>query len=148
MSPKVVASASQRAGLLAALYAAEEQYGYLSDEAVRQVSEQLSMPTAEVYSTASFYKLYKTEPAGKYVVRVCEGLSCHLTGGAERLVDYLQKKLSIEVGETTADGLFSLETMPCLASCGTSPAMRVNGHLYDNLTLEEVDTLIERLGGE
>lgn len=148
MSPNSIASAPQRAGLLTALYDAERQHGYLSDEAFHQVSEQFSIPLVEVYSTASFYKLYNTKPTGKYILQVCEGLSCFLAGGAERLADYLRNKLSIEIGETTADGLFTLETMPCLASCGTSPAMRVNGQLYDNLTMEKIDALVEKLGGE
>ncbi|MCG2769400.1 MAG: NAD(P)H-dependent oxidoreductase subunit E [Chloroflexota bacterium] len=148
MSPKVVATETQRTRLLTALYIVQEQYGYLSDEAIQRVSERLDMHPQEVYSMASFYSLYKTRPTGKYVLQVCEGLSCYLADGADRLIDYLREKLAIEVGQTTSDDLFTLQTIPCLAACGSSPAMRVNDTLHENLTVERVDALIERLRGD
>lgn len=148
MEPEVrVADPARRSMLLTALYIAQEQYGYLTRDAIERVANRLGLPVTEVYSMASFYTLYRTQPTGRYVLQVCEGLSCHLVGGAERLVDYLRKKLGIEVGETTKDGLFTLQTVQCLASCGTSPAMRVNDALYENVTAEKVDELIETLRG-
>lgn len=148
MEPEVrVADPARRSMLLTALYIAQEQYGYLTRDAIERVANRLGLPLTEVYSMASFYTLYRTQPTGRYVLQVCEGLSCHLVGGAERLVDYLRKKLGIEVGETTKDGLFTLQTVQCLASCGTSPAMRVNDALYENMTAEKVDELIETLRG-
>ena len=77
-----------RSMVLTALYIAQEQYGHLSEEALRRVAERLGMSLKDVYSTASFYALYRRKPAGQYVIQVCEGLSCFLNGGAERLVDY------------------------------------------------------------
>jgi len=142
-----VSDQAKRAMLLTALYIAQEQYGHLSQEAIERVAERLGLSATEVYSMASFYTLYRTKPTGRYVLQVCEGLSCHLVGGAERLVDYLAKKLGIKVGQTTPDGLFTLETVQCLASCGTSPAMRVNDALYENMTAEKVDELLETLRG-
>jgi NADH-quinone oxidoreductase subunit E len=136
---------AKRARLLTALYIAQEQEGYLTPEALGRISARLDVPEAEVYSTASFYTLFRTEPVGRYVIQVCTGLSCYLVGGAERLVDYLEQKLGIRAGETTPDGLFTLETVQCLASCGTAPAMRVNDELYENLTAEKVDVLIDQL---
>ena len=142
-----VADPAKRSMLLTALYIAQEQYGYLTKEAIERVAQRLGLPVSDVYSMASFYTLYRMKPTGRYVLQVCEGLSCHLAGGAERLVDYLRKKLGIEVGETTEDGLFTLQTVQCLASCGTSPAMRVNDALYANMTAEKVDELLETLRG-
>jgi len=136
---------AKRARLLTALYIAQEQEGYLTPEALKRVAGRLDMPEAAVFSTASFYTLFRTEPVGRYVIQVCTGLSCYLVDGAERLVDYLERKLGIKVGETTPDGLFTLETVQCLASCGTAPAMRVNDELYENLTTEKVDLLIDQL---
>ena len=136
---------AKRARLLTALYIAQEQDGYLTPETIERVAERLDVSEAEVFSTASFYTLFRTKPVGRYVVQVCTGLSCYLVGGAERLVDYLEHKLGIEPGETTPDGLFTLETVQCLASCGTAPAMRVNDELYENLTTEKVDMLIDQL---
>ena len=142
-----VANPAKRSMLLTALFIAQEQYGYLTQAAVERVATRLGLPVADVYSMATFYSLYRTKPAGRYVLQVCAGLSCHLVGGAERLVDYLQRKLGIAVGETTYDGMFTLETVQCLASCGTSPAMRVNDALYENMTPEKVDELLETLRG-
>jgi NADH:ubiquinone oxidoreductase subunit E len=130
MSPKVSTTPAQRTRLLTALYIVQEQYGYLSEEAIKRVAERLNKPT------------------GKYVLQVCEGLSCYLADGAELLIDHLREKLSIEVGDTTSDGLFTLQTVPCLAACDSSPAMRVNDTLHEHLTLEKVDALIESLRGE
>lgn len=142
-----VADPAKRSMLLTALYIAQEQYGYLTQDAVERVATRLGLPVADVYSMATFYSLYRTKPTGRYVLQVCAGLSCHLVGGAERLVDYLQRKLGIAVGETTYDGMFTLETVQCLASCGTSPAVRVNDALYENMTPEKADELLETLRG-
>jgi len=134
--------------MLAALYIAQDQKGYLTKEAVRQVAKRLGVTAGEVYSTASFYTLFRIEPVGKHVIQVCEGLSCYLNDGAERVVEYVSTKLGIQPGETTPDGRFTLETVQCLASCGTAPAMRVNDQLYENLTPASIDDILERLMGE
>lgn len=134
--------------MLAALYIAQEQKGYLTKDAVHQVARRLGMSAGEVYSTASFYSLFRTEPVGRHVIQVCDGLSCYLNDGAELVVDYLSEKLGIQPGETTRDGRFTLETVQCLASCGTSPAMRVNDQLYENLSPASIDDILERLMGE
>ena len=136
---------AKRAHLLTALYIAQEQEGYLTPQALKRVAERLNLPETEVFSAASFYTLFHTGPVGRYVIQVCKGLSCYLVGGAERLVDYLERKLGITAGETTSDGMFTLEMVQCLASCGTAPAMRVNDELYENLTTEKVDWLIDHL---
>lgn len=139
--------AANRSMLLTALYVAQEQHGYLSGEAIERVAERLRMPPGEVYETATFYSMYRTEPVGRYVIQVCEGLCCFLAGGAEHLVDHLSKSLSIGVGETTPDGLFTLQTVQCLAACGAAPAMRINDTLYDDLTFDQVDTILQDLRG-
>ena len=133
--------------LLTALYVAEHQYGYLSPEAIERVGERLGMSRTEVYEAASFYSMYKWEPTGRYTIQVCEGLSCHLAGGAESLVDYLRRKLGIDPGETTPDGLFTLLTVQCLAACGSSPVMRINDTLYENLTFDQADMILDELRG-
>jgi NADH-quinone oxidoreductase subunit E len=134
--------------LLAALYIAQEQQGYLTSEAIERVARRLSLSPGQVYSTASFYTLFRTEPIGRFVIQVCDGLSCYLRDGASKVVDYISAKLSIGPGETSKDGKFTLETVQCLASCGTAPAMRVNDQLYENLTPAGIDAILERLMGE
>lgn len=134
-----------RSRILTALYVMQERFGYLSKDAMRQVAKQLGISLTDVYSVASFYSMFRMKPVGEYVIQVCEGISCFLNGGAERLVDYLKRKLNIDVGETTLDGKFTLEVVQCLASCGTSPSMRINDELYENLTEEKVDAILEQL---
>jgi len=131
--------------LLTALYVVQEQYGYLSEQALQRTAARLNISLKDAYSTASFYSLFQTESVGRYVIQVCEGLSCRLAGGAGRLVDYIQRKLGIEVGQTTPDGLFTLQTVQCLASCGTSPTLRINDELCEDMTPEKVDGLLDHL---
>jgi NADH-quinone oxidoreductase subunit E len=134
--------------LLAALYIAQEQEGYLTPQAIRRVARRLGLTPGQVYSTASFYTLFRTAPVGRYVIQVCDGLSCYLNDGADKVAVYISAKLGIQAGETSADGRFSLEKVQCLASCGTAPAMRINDQLYENLTPAAIDAVLERLMGE
>jgi NADH-quinone oxidoreductase subunit E len=143
--PPAVANPQRRARLLAALYIAQEQYGWLSPTAIRRVADRLGLSVGQVRSTASFYTMFKLEPKGRYHIQVCEGLSCYLVGGAEPIIDHVAKRLNITPGETTPDGRFSLEIVQCLASCGTAPALRVNDELYEHMTPESIDALLEKL---
>ncbi|MCD6424998.1 MAG: NAD(P)H-dependent oxidoreductase subunit E [Anaerolineales bacterium] len=136
----------QRARLLAALYLAQEQYGWLSSEAIQYVADKLSLKIGQVQSTASFYSMFRLKPQGEYRIQVCEGLSCYLVGGAEPILDHISRKLGIQSGETTPDGKFSLEVVQCLASCGTAPALRINDELYERMTFASIDKLLESLG--
>lgn len=144
---KPVRDPSQRAMLLTALYIAQEQNGSLTPMALERVAQRLGMTEKEVYETASFYSMFRFAPAGRYVIQVCEGLSCHLAGGAESLAEYLHKQLRIRPDGTSKDGLFTLQTVQCLAACGTSPAMRINDTLYENLTTDRVDMILADLRG-
>ncbi len=136
---------ARQAMLLTALYIAQERYGYLSPAAIDEVSARLNIPVGHVYATASFYSLFRTQPVGQYVIQVCDGLSCYLSGGADPIAEYVSRKLGIQPGETTADGRFTLERVQCLASCGTAPALRVNDELHEHLTPSSLDVLLERL---
>ena len=88
--------------------------------------------------------MYSLKPTGKYVIQVCRTLSCALCGALE-IIHHLEKKLGIKEGETTRDGLFSFKTVECIASCGTAPAMQINEHYYENLTVEKVDRILNDL---
>ena len=134
-----------RSMLLAALYIAQEQYGWLSPEAIQRVATRLELSPGQVYATASFYTMFKLQPQGKYLVQVCEGLSCYLAGGAEPIIEHIVQRLKIKPGETTPDGKFTLQVVQCLAACGTAPALRINDELYENMTMESIDALLERL---
>ena len=139
----MIANPERQSQLLSALYIAQEEHGWLSPEAIRRVSDAVGMSPGKVLSSASFYSMMQLEPRGVYLIQVCEGLSCYLLGGAESLIDYLRGELGIEPGETTPDGLFTLEVVQCLAACGSAPAMRINDELYENITREDIDHLIK-----
>ena len=136
---------AKRATLLSALYAAQDQSGWLSPEAIQSVAEDLDLTPGQVLSTASFYSMFKLEPKGRYAIQVCEGLSCYLVGGAEPLIEQIKRRLQIGPGETTPDGRFSLEVVQCLAACDLAPAININDQLYGNLTPEKLATLLSEL---
>ena len=146
--PPAVADPQQRARLLAALYIAQEQFGWLSPEAIQRVSHRLGLSPAQVKSTASFYTMFKLAPKGKYCIQVCEGLSCYLVGGSDPIIQYISEHLNIKPGETTPDGKFTLEVVQCLAACGSAPAFRINDELYENVTFSQIHELLSRLAEE
>lgn len=134
-----------RAMLLAAIYIAQEQYGWLSPEAVQRVADRLNLTAGQVYSTASFYTMFRLQPQGQYRIQVCEGLSCYLVGGAEPVIDYVSERLKIKPGETTQDGKFTLEIVQCLAACDVAPAIKINDELYANITGKRIDEILSEL---
>jgi NADH-quinone oxidoreductase subunit E len=134
-----------RARLLAALYIAQEQYGWLSPEAIQRVAGRLGLTQGQVYSTASFYTMFKLQPQGDYRIQVCEGLSCYLVGGAEPVIDYVKRRLDIGEDNHSPDGRFSLEIVQCLAACDIAPAIKVNDELYGDITEAKIDALLETL---
>lgn len=136
----------QKSALLPILHIAQEDHGWLSTEVMDKTAELLEIKPIEVYEVASFYTMFHLKPVGKYVFEVCRTGPCCLVG-AELIIQYLKTKLNIEIGETTADGLFTLKTAECLASCGTGPVLQIGPeyHYYENLTEEKIDQLIEEL---
>jgi NADH-quinone oxidoreductase subunit E len=134
-----------KSALLPALHLAQREHdGWLSDEVMTEVAEVMDLPPAEVRSVASFYTMFHRRPVGKHLVQVCTNLSCSLLG-AEHIVEHLKRALGIEVGETTADGLFTLLEVECLGSCGTAPMMQIDDTYYENLTIERVDEILSQL---
>ncbi len=134
----------KRSALIPILHEVQHRLGYLTQEAMVEVARYLDLHPVEVAETASFYDLLNLRPVGKYQILFCHNLSCTLLG-AERILAHLQKTLGITAGETTPDGLFTLKRMECLASCGTAPAMQVNGEFYENLTEARVDEILDGL---
>ncbi len=145
VEPAQSRGAGRRTMLLTALYVAQEQYGSLTPEALTRVAERLGITPKAAYEAATFYSMFRTEPVGRYVLQVCEGLSCYLAGGAEDLRGYLAETLGISPGETTPDGLFTLQVVECLAACDLAPSLRVNDTLYHHVTPSQVDELLDAL---
>jgi NADH-quinone oxidoreductase subunit E len=117
---------------------------YLSQAALRAAAEYLKMPLSEVMDAASFYSMYSFVPRGKHIVRVCVSPPCRLFGG-EALLESLKKHLGVGLGETTADGAFTLETSSCLGACANAPAMMIDGELYGDLSEAKISGVIDRV---
>ena len=135
----------QQSAILGALRALQHEDGYLRVEKMDAVAEYLDMPRIAVYEVASFYSMFELEPVGKHTIAVCNNLSCMLRG-ADEIIEHLENRLGIKLGESTEDGKFYLKKEEeCLAACCGAPMMQVN-HVYkENLTIEEVDQILDAL---
>ena len=131
--------------VLHALYLAQEQQGYISNNVVRHVAMVIGCTTAEVEDVVSYYVMFHRAPVGKYVLQVCTTLSCALAG-SERVIEELQHKLGIKVGETDPTGMFTIQQMECLGACDRAPVMMVNNeHWHEQLKPEQVSGLVDRI---
>jgi len=144
---KMVRYPRRKSAILPALTVAWFQTGHLSEEIYREISAIIDIPATEIAEAATFYTMFPKEDVGKYLIQVCHNISCALLG-ADSLIEYLENKLGIKKGETTADGLFTLISVECLGSCATAPMMQINDAYYENLTREKVDRIIEDLRGK
>jgi NADH-quinone oxidoreductase subunit E len=136
----------QKSALLPLLHLAQSEFdGWLSPGVMDYVASILGIRPIEVYEVATFYSMYNTKPVGKCLIEVCQTSSCWLHG-SEEIVAHIKNKLRIDVGETTADGMFTLKVVECLGSCGTAPMLQCGANFYENLTTEKVDELLEKLG--
>ncbi len=140
-------SENKQSCLIAVLREVQNEYGWLSNESMEEVSDMLGIPASGVQNVATFYTMFFTEPVGKHIIWLCRTLSCSLKG-AEEVEHYLCDKLGIKTGETTEDGKITLLEAECLASCGTAPVMLVDDTLYENLTKEKIDQIIGELRSE
>lgn len=136
----------KKSAMLPALWIAQREYGgWLPPEALLEVAVRLGRSYAEVEGVATFYTMYHVNhPVGRHVIEVCTCLSCHLCG-AYRIADYLKERLGVDWGETTPDGMFTLEEVECLDACDRAPVLMVGDEYIGPLTREDVDALLERL---
>lgn len=133
----------QKSALLPVLHLAQEQNnGWLSTEAMNYVASLLQLEPIEVYEVATFYSMYNLKPVGKYVFEVCQTGPCMLNG-SDNIVEYIKQKLNIGIGETTADGLFTLKVVECLGACGYAPMMQMGKTYREHLTKEKVDAIVD-----
>jgi len=133
----------KRNALIPLLQAVQDEFGYISEEAISRIGAHLSLPTSKVYGLATFYNQFSFTPRGFYHVVLCNGTSCHMSGSGE-LLNELTKLLEIKDGETTRDGLFSLEVQSCIGACGQSPVMAVNGEYHSGISVKEVREIIKQ----
>ncbi len=133
---------ADREQLILILQEVSKEFNYLPEEALRRISYRLTIPYAEVYGTASFYKAFSLEPRGKHIVQVCMGTACHVRG-AQRILEELEKLLSISAGGTTEDKLFTLERVNCLGACALGPIVVVDGEYHGSMTVSQVPKLVD-----
>ncbi|KJU84162.1 NADH:ubiquinone oxidoreductase, 24 kDa subunit [Candidatus Magnetobacterium bavaricum] len=133
---------THQAAVLPSLYAAQEVYGRLSDEAMREVSAHTAVPAAEVRGVATFYAMYKNRPMGRHIIQLCTNISC-MIAGSDDLVEALRQEYDLKPGSTTGDGRFSLVLMECIGACGTAPAMMIDSTAYDSLTKEKMLAILQ-----
>ncbi|MDX9722369.1 MAG: NADH-quinone oxidoreductase subunit NuoE [Myxococcota bacterium] len=117
-----------RSALIPILQDVQEQQGYLSRASVIRIAERLGLPASKVYGVATFYNQFRFQAPGKYALQVCRGTACHVRGSLA-LVETLKRELGVEAGQTTKDGLFSLEEVACLGVCGLAPVIAINGEI-------------------
>ena len=132
---------AERDALIPILQEVQEACGYLSPDAVMRIGRYLHLPPSKVYGVATFYNQFRFQPQGKYHIQVCRGTACHVKGSLG-LLNTLKRELKIEAGQTTRDGLFSLEVVACIGACGLAPVMCVNGEFHAKLTSDMVRDVI------
>ena len=133
-----------RSALIPLLHLAQEQDGYVAEDAMVHIAELVGITPAEVYGTCSFYEMFKLAPVGRYCLNICTNISCQLDGGWE-LLEHAERTLGIRAGGTTADGLITLEDVECIAACTEAPALQVNYRYRCRVTTDQFDQLVDDL---
>jgi len=139
----------ERSALIALLQDIQKEYNYLPKEALKRVAQKLEVPFAQIYSLATFYRAFSLKPKGKFRVCVCTGTACHVKG-AQDILDRIERELGITEGDTTTDGLFSIEEVRCVGACGLAPIISVGEQRYGRLSQGKLLKIIDtyRKGGE
>lgn len=130
--------------LITVLQKAQEIYGYLPEDVMYHIAARLGVTPADVMGVATFYSQFRLTPIGKYLIMACQGTACHVNG-SERVSAAVSKYLGIEHGQTTRDGLFTLEHVACLGCCSLAPVMMINGEAYGNLTPESAIAILKEI---
>ena len=131
----------EKAELIPILHEINSELGYISDDAIQELSDRMNIPTSHIYSVATFYRMLSTEPRGRHVIQFCESAPCHVAGG--RLVwQKLQKELGLSNGETSEDEKWTLLTTSCLGVCGVGPVLVIDHDIYGNITPEQITGIL------
>lgn len=133
---------ARRNSLIPILQEVQDELGYISKESVVEIGRHLNLPTSKIYGVTTFYNQFRFQPKGKYHIMVCRGTACHVKGSAD-VLNTMTKLLKITPGQTSRDGLFSLEVVACIGACGLAPVISVNGEFYSGLTPEKAENVIQ-----
>ena len=138
---------SQSAVMAALRVVQDDNGGYLTEALMDKVAAYLNMPPIAVYEVATFYSMYELKPVGRHKVCVCTNVSC-MINGSDKIVEHMEKRLDIKLGETTEDGKFTLKEVECLGACGGAPMMMIDETYHENLTTEKIDQILAQLTGD
>ena len=133
----------KKGSLIPLLQEVQQEYQYVPAEAVELIAKEMEVFPTKIYGVLTFYTQFRLDPPGKHTIRVCQGTACHVMGGKD-ILDYLSRELEIKDGQTTEDGLFSLERVACLGCCGMAPVVQVDEEFYGNVTVQKMDEIIEK----
>lgn len=132
----------RQSAVMSALMVIQEEHGYLTSELMTALANYLQMPAIAVYEVANFYSMYELQPVGRNLINVCTNISCKLRD-SEKVINHLEKKLKIKLGETTTDNRFTLREVECLGACVNAPMMQINKNYHENLNEEKIDAILE-----
>lgn len=133
---------ARRNSLIPILQEVQDELGYISKESVVEIGRHLNLPVSKIYGVTTFYNQFRFQPRGKYHIMICRGTACHVKGSAD-VLDAIIRMLKIEPGQTSRDGLFSLEVVACIGACGLAPVISVNGEYYSGLTPEKARKVMQ-----
>ena len=139
--------ADEKTPLMMILSDIQKEYGYIPLEVQELVSEKTGIPVAEIYGVVTFYSFFSLKPKGKYIIGCCLGTACYVKG-AQLIIDKFSEVLGIKPGETTEDGLFTLDALRCLGACGIAPAVSINGKVHPKVTVDQVQGIVDELRKE
>ena len=134
--------ANEKTPLMMILSDIQNEYGYIPLEVQQIVSKKTGISVAEIYGVVTFYSFFSLEPKGKYVIGCCLGTACYVKG-AQQIIDKFSEILGIKAGETTADGMFTIDALRCIGACGIAPAVSINGKVYPKVTVPQVANIVE-----
>lgn len=132
---------AQRDSLIPILQKIQDSQGYISRDAVQDVGKHLNLPASKIYGVATFYNQFRFHPQGRFHIQICRGTACHVKGSLN-VLERLQEELGIQAGETTHDGLFSLEVVACIGACGLAPVISVNGNYHAKLKGDDIPNIL------
>jgi len=134
--------ANEKTPLMMILSDIQNEYGYIPLEVQQIVSEKTGISVAEIYGVVTFYSFFSLEPKGKYIIGCCLGTACYVKG-AQQIIDKFSEILGIKAGQTTADGMFTIDALRCIGACGIAPAVSINGKVYPKMTVDKVASVVE-----
>ena len=139
---KALAKFKERSDLIPILQLAQKEYSYISRDIIKEISDKTGIAVSDIYGVVTFYKQLRMTPPGMFTIKVCDGTACHVNDSSI-ILEKLKELLSIEIGETTADGVFTLETVACLGCCSLAPAMMINTKVHGRLTTKQLENILK-----